>query len=59
METRLGDEMKTALAEPKHCGNCQYCHVHVLDPTFCEIHPEYGEICERDTCGDWSENEEL
>ena len=33
------------------CGTCKS-----YDNCFCKIHPEYGELVEKDTCADWGED---
>jgi len=39
---------------PRICGTCRYWD---SDTRFCECHPEYGELCEMDTCDDWEGGE--
>jgi len=34
------------------CGTCEN-----YDDCFCDKHPEYGELVEKDTCKDWEEDE--
>ena len=34
------------------CGLCEHFD---SDMGFCILHPEYGELCERDSCDDWEE----
>ena len=47
--------MKTTLDEPRQiCGTCVS---YDSDTCFCSEHPEYGELCEQDTCDDWMEDE--
>ena len=37
------------------CGTCKYRN---SDMCECEIHPEYGVMCEEDTCDDWTDDDE-
>jgi len=38
------------------CGTCKYRN---SDMCECEIHPEYGVMCEEDTCDDWADDNEV
>ncbi|MCK4320974.1 hypothetical protein KAX08_00425 [candidate division WOR-3 bacterium] len=37
------------------CGTCE----HYDDICFCLIHPEWGEIVEKDSCDDWREDDSI
>lgn len=37
------------------CGLCQF---YDSDMCFCLLHTEYGELCERDTCDDYCDENE-
>ena len=38
------------------CGECRYRNSFLRE---CEIHPEYGVMCEEDTCDDWTDDNEV
>ena len=38
------------------CGTCKYRDSDICE---CGIHPEYGVMCEEDTCDDWADDNEV
>lgn len=51
--------MKTTLDNPEDhtCGTCKHYEDYDLIPCNCMLHPEYGELVEKDTCKDWEEDD--
>ena len=47
-------EVKLLNREYDICGLCKH---YDSDIPYCDIHPEYGELCERDTCDDYEEGD--
>ena len=39
------------------CGLCKHYDSECACGPFCDIHPEYGELCEEDTCDDYKESD--